>query len=65
LHPTRQGSSPGCDTNAYDLSSVIHVLVGEDRNVVGRFNLYDLVDGTAVGFVATGLAEVGRRQDSC
>jgi [ribosomal protein S5]-alanine N-acetyltransferase len=30
---------------------VFHVLVDEDGNVVGRFNLYDLVDGTAdVGF---------------
>jgi [ribosomal protein S5]-alanine N-acetyltransferase len=25
-----------------------HVLVDEDENVVGRFNLYDVVDGTAV-----------------
>lgn len=97
---------------------VFHVLVDEDQKVVGRFNLYDLVDGTAeigyrvaqqvagrgvatcalqqlcriareqyglrtlsaatsneniasqrvltkAGFVATGPAEVGRRQDSC
>jgi [ribosomal protein S5]-alanine N-acetyltransferase len=30
---------------------VFHVLVDEDGKVVGRFNLYDLVDGTAaVGF---------------
>lgn len=30
---------------------VYHVLVDEDGRVVGRFNLYDLVDGTAdVGF---------------
>jgi RimJ/RimL family protein N-acetyltransferase len=30
---------------------VFHVLVDEDEAVVGRFNLYDLVDGTAdVGF---------------
>ena len=96
---------------------VFHVLVDEDDKVVGRFNLYDLVDGAAeigyrvaqrvagrgvatsalqelcriardqyglrtltaatsneniasqrvltkVGFVATGPAEVGRRQDS-
>jgi [ribosomal protein S5]-alanine N-acetyltransferase len=95
-----------------------HVLVDEDGKVVGRFNLYDLVDGTAeigyrvaqrvagrgvatcalqelcriareqhglrtlraatsneniasqrvltkVGFVATGPAGAGRRQDSC
>ena len=26
---------------------VLHVLVDEDETVVGRFNLYDLVDGTA------------------
>jgi ribosomal-protein-alanine N-acetyltransferase len=31
--------------------SVFHVLVDEDGTVVGRFNLYDLVDGTAaVGY---------------
>jgi ribosomal-protein-alanine N-acetyltransferase len=30
---------------------VFHVLVDEDEKVVGRFNLYDLVDGTAaVGY---------------
>ena len=30
---------------------VFHVLVDEDEEVVGRFNLYDLVDGTAdVGY---------------
>jgi [ribosomal protein S5]-alanine N-acetyltransferase len=30
---------------------IFHVLADEDGNVVGRFNLYDLVDGTAeVGF---------------
>ncbi|MGH2892114.1 MAG: GNAT family N-acetyltransferase [Solirubrobacteraceae bacterium] len=30
---------------------VFHVLVDEDETVVGRFNLYDLLDGTAeVGF---------------
>lgn len=97
---------------------IFHVLVDEDEKVVGRFNLYDLVDGTAeigyrvaqrvagrgvatralqqlcriareqyglrtltaatsnqniasqrvltkVGFVATGPAEVGRRQGPC
>jgi [ribosomal protein S5]-alanine N-acetyltransferase len=97
---------------------VFHVLVDEDDKVVGRFNLYDLVDGAAeigyrvaqrvagrgvatsalqelcriardqyglrtltaatsneniasqrvltkAGFVATGPAEVGRRQDRC
>jgi len=27
---------------------VFHVLVDDDETVVGRFNLYDLVDGTAV-----------------
>jgi len=27
---------------------VFHVLVDEDERVVGRFNLYDVVDGTAV-----------------
>ena len=27
---------------------VFHVLVDEDGNVVGRFNLYDVADGTAV-----------------
>ena len=26
---------------------VFHVLVDEDENVVGRFNMYDVVDGTA------------------
>jgi len=29
-------------------SCVFHVLVGEDGTVLGRFNLYDLEDGTAV-----------------
>ena len=43
---------------------VFHVLVGEDGTVLGRFNLYDLEDGTAeLGYRVARASRGPRRRD--